>query len=318
MRWAGMLGPALLALAASPAFAGPAEDRAALQSLRADDARLQAIGWNLATGNASFCDARPAIGLLVQDMANFSDPAGVRAAAGIAGDVAAQAVVPGSPAALAGIEAGDEIVSIDGRAMADLPPVKPGDWRRLYGLFDAVDAALDRGGSVQIGWRDAEGMHEASIAGVPACRTRFELLDGSANAVAEGKRVVIGRKFAGFGYPDDLFAAAVAHEVAHNLLAHRAWLNSTGRTRANIRTTEDEADRLTPWLLANAGYDPKSAVRLFERWGPKNGGGLFRSRNHAGWHERAIAIAAEIGRMTPLRDAGGRANWREHFVRTTR
>lgn len=318
MRQVGLFGPALLALAAPPALAGPNEDRSALYALRADDARLQAIGWKFVTGNAPFCDARPAIGLLLQDMGNFPDPAQVRAAAGIAGDIVAQAVVPDSPAALVGIGTGDEIVSFGGRAMADLPPVKPGDWRRLYGLFDAIDAAVARDGAVRIGWRGKHGSHEAVIAGVPACPTRFELLDGSTRAVAEGKRVVIGRKFAGFGYPDDLFAAAVAHEFAHTLLAHSAWLKSAGRSRTNIRTTEDEADRLTPWLLANAGFNPQSAVRLFERWGPDHDGGLFRSRNHSGWDERAEAIAAEIEGIKPLRGADGRADWRAHFVRTTR
>jgi hypothetical protein len=56
---------AALALAASPVLAGPAEDRAGLARLQAEDLRLQAIGWRLATGNARFCDARPAIGLLL-------------------------------------------------------------------------------------------------------------------------------------------------------------------------------------------------------------------------------------------------------------
>jgi hypothetical protein len=211
-----------------------------------------------------------------------------------------------------------QILSIDGRATAGLPPAPANDWKRLAGLHAAIDADLATNGAVRIGWRDAGGTeYEASIAGVPACPTRFELLDGgSGRASADGTRVLIGRKFAGMGYAEDELAAALAHEFAHNLLAHRKWLRAEGRNRKTVRLTEDEADRLMPWLLANAGYDPAAAVRFFERWGPGNDGGLFRNRNHSGWDERAEAVTAEIARLVPLRDAQGSADWRTHFVRT--
>lgn len=307
---------AALALAASPALAGPAEDRAGLQKLQSEDLRLQAIGWRLATGNARFCDARPSIGLLLQDMANYGQPARMRAAAGIAGDIAVQAVVGGSPAALAGLAANDEILSIDGRPMAGLPRAKAGDWARLAALHDAVEAALARDGRVSLAWRAADGeRREAVIEGMPACPSRFELLDSGGRAVADGKRVLIGRKFAGFGYVEDEVAAAVAHELAHNLLGHRAWLRAAGRTRKNIRVTEREADRLMPWLLANAGYDPGAAVRFFERWGPGNDGWIFRARTHDGWDERADFTRAELAPIAALVARDGAADWRLHFRR---
>jgi hypothetical protein len=300
---------AALALAASPVLAGPAEDRAGLARLQAEDLRLQAIGWRLATGNARFCDARPAIGLLLQDMANYSQPARMRAAAG-------QAVAAGSPAAIAGLSPNDEILAIDGRAMADLPRAKPGDWARLTALHDTIEAALARDGSVPLAWRGADGKHRAAvIGGVPACPTRFELLDSGGRAVADGKRVLIGRKFAGFGYSEDEVAAAVAHEFAHNLLGHRAWLRAAGRTRKNIRLTEREADRLMPWLLANAGYAPDAAVRFFERWGPGNDGWIFRARTHDGWDERAEFAEGELPAIARLMASEGAADWRMQFRR---
>ena len=306
------------ALVPQAAHAGPAEDRAGLLSLQADDLRLQSVGWRLATANAPFCDdAAPAIGLLLQDMANYAEPARMRAAAGIAGDVAVEAAVPGAPAALAGLSANDEVLSIDGRSMANLPPARPNDWKRLASLHDAIDGALARDGAVRIAWRDARGVvHDATIAGVPACRTRFELLDGGGRAVADGKRVVFGRKFAGFGLEPDEIAAAVAHELAHNLLAHRAWLEGR-RTARNIRSTEREADRLMPWLLANAGYDPAAAVRFFRKWGPGNDGWIFRAPTHDGWDERAEFVAAELRKLAALTAAGQPADWRTHFERET-
>jgi hypothetical protein len=305
-----------MALSASPVLADPSEDRTGLERLQAEDLRLQSIGWRLATGNAAFCDARPAIGLLLQDMANYANPGRMRAAVGISGDIAAQAVVAESPAAIAGLAPNHEILTLAGRSMTDLPPVKAGDWARLAALNDAIEDALARDGRISIAWRGADGMRrEATVTGVPACPSRFELLDRGGRAVADGKRVLIGRKFAGFEYAEDEIAAAVAHEFAHNLLAHRSWLREAGRKRANIRLTEREADRLMPWLLANAGYAPDAAVRFFERWGPRNGGGLFRARTHDGWDERAAFVRAELPAIHAFMERGEAADWRAGFRR---
>ena len=307
---------AALALVATPALAGAAEDRAGLLSLQVDDLRLQSLGWRLAVANAPFCEhAAPAIGLLLQDMANYSEPARMRAAAGIAGDVAVEAAVPGAPGALAGLSANDEITAIDGQAMSALLPVKANSWQRLAGLHDLIDAALARDGAVRIAWRSANGAtHDTAIKGALACPTRFELLDGGGRAVADGKRVLFGRNFAGFGLAEDEIAAAIAHEFAHNLLAHRAWLHGR-RTAKNIRLTEREADRLMPWLLANAGYDPNAAVRFFHKWGPGNDGWIFRAPTHDGWDERADFVEGELPKIAALKTVGAPADWRTHFTR---
>lgn len=317
IRTIGLLAPALLALSA-PALADTAADRAQLIQLQEEDQRLQAIGWRLVAGNAPFCQrAAPAIGLLLQDMANYTRPGRMRAAAGIAGDVAVQAVVPGSPADLAGLAANDEIVAIDGRAMATLAAAKANDWRRLAGLHDAIDEALVRDGAVRLAWRKAGGpVREATVSGAAACPTRFELLDSGGRAVADGKRVVFGRRFAGFGLAEDEIAAAVAHELAHNLLAHRAWLKGR-RSVKNIRLTEREADRLMPWLLANAGYDPAAAMRFFRKWGPGNDGWIFRAPTHDGWDERVEFVAAELPKIAAYSARGAPADWRTGFMRDT-
>ena len=99
----------------------------------------------------------------------------------------------------------------------------------------------------------------------------------------------------------------VAHELAHNILRHRARLAAAkvdtgigaefGRNRLLNRRTEDEADRLSVHLLRNAGYDPRLAVAFWRDEGPKVDGGLFRSRIYASATDRAKAIAAEIARI---------------------
>ena len=317
IRAAAMAFVGALALSAPAAFAGLPEDRAALAQLQREDARLQSIGWRLATGNARFCsDAAPAIGLLLQDMANYGSPAKMRRAAGIAGDVAVQATAAGSPAEAVGLAANDAILAIDGAAMAALPPAKAADWRRLTGLHDRIDASLADDGRVALEWRRVGGeARTTTIIGVPACPGRFELLDSGGKAAADGARVLIGREFAGVDYSEDEFAAALAHEYAHNLLRHRAWHAEHGRKRKNVRLTEREADRLMPWLLANAGYDPAAAARFFERWGPRHGGWIFRARDHDGWDERRDFVLAELPQVRALMASEGAADWKRHFRR---
>lgn len=313
IRAAAALALALLLVSPTPALARtPEETAAALAALQRDDARLLAIGWRLATGNARFCaDARPSVGLLLQDMAGYAEPTAMRAAAGIEGPIAVQAVAPGSPAAAAGLRANQPVAAVDGVTLAGLPAGDRSDWRRLAEIHALIDRSLAEDGEVVLTLGEGRDL---ALAGVPACPSRFELIAGD-EAAADGARVVIGREFPGFAYREDEFAAAVAHELAHNLLGHPAWLVAHGRERRDVRATEREADRLMPWLLANAGYDPAAALRFMRRWGPEHDGGLFRKRTHEGWDERAEAIKAELARVTAATAPDGSADWSTSFAR---
>ena len=324
IRRAVVTGVAFVTLALAPPASAqqrqtPAQLQQSIADLRAAEGRIQAIGWKLATANAPFCAAaRPAIGLVLMDAGAWPQPDKVRTALKLSGPIAAQAVPPGSPAAMAELKPGAEIVSIAGQAIADLPAPRSPDWKRLAGLHDRIDAALASAGTVEIAWRTAQGQDKrASIAGVPACPSRFEVLSDSDRALADGTRVIIGRNFAGFGYAEEEFAAALAHELAHNILEHRLWLGTNGRNQNNIRMTEREADRMMPWLMANAGYPADAARRFMARWGPVHAGGIFRVRTHDGWDERAGFIAAELPRIAGSQARGGQANWLRDFARDT-
>lgn len=314
------LAPALaLAMALVCAFppwahAATGQRQAAIAhaQFQARDQLLQDIGWRLAAGNAPFCAARRSVGLQLQDMASYGDPARVRQALGLDGDFAIQTVASGSPAALAGLEPNAEVVAIDGERLASGTAAERLDWKRIAGIHSAIDAALAATGSFVLTMKGGERI---TLAGVAACPTRFELANGGTRALADGTRVQIGREFPGFTYPQEELAAAIAHELAHNLLGHRTWLDGNGRNMASVRLTEREADRLMPWLLANAGYDPQAALRFMQRWGPRHSGGIFRKRTHDGWDERAELIAAEIALVHPLLEQGGIADWRQYFQR---
>ena len=116
---------------------------------------------------------------------------------------------------------------------------------------------------------------DVTLTGTPACRSRFELRPtGEYGASADGDIVGITSAMLGFMVDDDELAAILAHEMAHNLLEHRKRLNAAGIQRGlmqqlgrNARltlATEIEADRLSIWLMANAGYDPAGAMPLLD------------------------------------------------------
>lgn len=291
-----------------------ANERAAIERFQAFDQRLQDVGWKMVRGNAEFCDrVIPSIGLQLQDLASYGSPEIARAALGMQGDFAVQTAARGSPAGESGQFPRNREVTLIGALVPN--SWLAGDrlhWERLTRAHDTIDEGLAQEGSITFGFADG-GFVE--VEPVPVCSTRFELSGEGKRAVADGQRVVIGINFVGFGYEEEVFAGVVAHELAHNLLGHSAWLDRNGRGRRNIRKTEREADRLMPWLMANAGYDPVNAQLFMEQWGPRHDGGLFRNRSHDGWDERAEFIAAELPKIRALMESEGKANWRVHFER---
>ena len=325
MRFSALALFAALACAPAASLHAHEQPQAAaprLVALQQRDATLFATGWRLATGNAAYCDgASPAPGILVHDANAYGDREAVRAQLGLSGDIGVQAVAPGSPAAHAGVTANMTLVSLDGVALdAAFPRAEP-RWQRLVDLHAAMAKAFENG-SATLGFAGTpqstgpSPVVEVTLEGQRACPSRFEVLDEGKKAVADGARVILGRDFPGFDFPPDQFAAAVAHELAHNLLRHRVLLDREGRSRKLRRLTERDADRLMPWLLYNAGFDPHAAARFMENWGRNHGRSVFtRALYNEGWDERLEHIEAEITHLETVLAQTGEADWSRHFRR---
>lgn len=314
-----LAAPALL-VGAPLAAAGEVPDidltgeRAAIEQFQALDQRLQDVGWRLARSNAEFCrQPIPSIGLQLQDLASYGRPEIAREALGLSGDFAVQTAASGSPA-------GESGALVANREVNRLERFDPNEWeagerlywQRLTRAHDHIDAMLVEHGGIEIGLAGGDAVR---LIPLEACATRFELTGSGGRAVADGSRVVIGVKFPGFAMSEDLLAAAIAHELAHNLLEHRAWLDANGRRRSHVRATEREADRLMPWLLANAGYDPAAAVRFFEKYRPSSGSVLFIPGSHARWKDRVKIVEGELPAIRALMETSGKADWATHFSR---
>ncbi|TAD82169.1 MAG: hypothetical protein EAY70_03895, partial [Sphingomonadales bacterium] len=245
---------------------------------------------------------------------SYGAPAIARAALGLKADFAVQTAARGSPAALSGaFTRNREVVLLERFNPNQWPAGAAMEWQRLARAHDHVEAMLTEHGGITIAFADGG---EVRLAPVAVCASRFELMGESDRAVADGKRVVIGIGFPAFQYPEEqVFAALIAHELAHNVLGHDAWLDRNGRKAKLVRRTEREADRLVPWLLANAGYDPGAAVIFMTRWGSQHDAGLKLRSSHEGWDERAEAMAEEETTVAALMAREGKADWARLFRR---
>lgn len=297
-------GVAALALAlalAPPVSAQPVDD------LQAADALVQTIGWRLSHANARFCPrGAPAIGLLLGDALTFEDPAAARAAYGLTGDVAVAAVAEASPAAEAGLTANMVVTAVGDMPVGPAP--RRGSWDRVWGLQTRLEQDAASTGAVAL---TLAGGRVVKVTAVPSCAVRFIVDDGKDNAGATRIQVRVGRKaLLQLGWDETLIAALMAHELAHAALDHETVLGPGRRPVAAVRRTEREADRLSVWLLANAGYDPAAAPRMIAAISPR---GIFitASATHGSATARMRDIEAEIDALRAAPDA----DWSQRFRR---
>lgn len=286
-----MVRPILLlmsALAASGAAHAAADGGLAVQEMR-----LATAGYRLATGSAQWCPVtQMQPGWLLSDQRRFS--AGEWKAAGPAYDAPgdgpfAAAIASGSPADRAGMARGATIATIDGQSV---PTLGDGPTIRIDAAILMI-AALASNAEATVA--DGTGRSYRFPAS-PGCASSFRIEQSGPQAAANGQLVRVTLRLARSIEDDAELAAVVAHELAHNILRHPAQLKNN-RAIGLVRQTELEADRLSVWLLADAGYDPHAAVRFWQRHKRP----LIRAPTHPPRGERIAAIEAEIEAMTAAR-----------------
>ena len=305
---------ALPGLVSAPAaMAAATSEPSSYSALAALEARVATIGFRLTTANVGWCPVQqPQFGWIRGDLRLYAaaDRAAARAAYGAGdGDTAfIAAVAPDSPAAKAGIAIGTPVTAIDGAAAPRGEGADP--FARITAL-EILFAARPPQAPVKI---SGDG-HPLDVTPIAGCASDFrvEAVDRPMG-IAKGRLVLISKGLAEFAASDEELAAAIAHELAHNILRHRARLDSAGvdrglgkpfgRNARLFKQTEVEADRLSVWLLAGAGYDPHAAVRFWTRFGQRKGKPLFQPGTHPRWQDRIASFEGEIRAIDAARAAG--------------
>ena len=302
MKWLGILALA----AAAPALA--VDDP--LAPLRAQDERLLRIAEPIMAGNVQLCDrTMPALGVALQSADQYS----VQAPPPFAAPVAFAAVLTGSAAARAGIVRDDGLLSIDGKPVTKRPEL------RNSPLRDSAFAMLAEhpaGTPLVVGIVHGGQARDLTIPVKQECLALVEILADQGNdARSDGRVIQIGFGLASRA-TDDQIATIFAHELGHSILHHRerlsaadvnkGFLGEFGRNRRLNLQAEEEADRLSVHLLANAGIDPHAAAAFWRsKLGRQLSGGMFHDRVHLSAKSRAAMLDSEAATLP----AGGQPSY---------
>lgn len=298
-RAAGIL---LMAASITPTHAAAPADMGAYQALAQQDLRLATVGYRLAQSNAAFCARKTRNpGWVLHDEAQYPDKRLAKVAFVFRSPVAISSVVSGGEAARLGLQAGDGIIAINGNAVTapGFAQMERGT-ERVEKIQKILKDAFDSSGFAVVSIVTATGTKEVQLQPSSVCESQFWVdTKSKLDAGADGNSVRVTEGLMAFTARDDAeLAAVVAHEISHNLLGHRDRLATTGRSNMQVLATEMEADRLSVWLMKNAGYDPAAALRFIERYGRKTGLGIFSDGTHLRWRNRQKLMQAEILRMT--------------------
>lgn len=291
-----------LALWSSAAAAQPVDD------LERDDNLALSIAWRLQAANAPFCPrVAPATGIQLQDTTLFNDPAAARVLYGLSGDIFIGALADDGPGARAGLAVNTTVTAIaDQRIPA---PASRDPFDRIHRLQALLDDTAAQIGAVRIALADGRTLR---IAARPVCHVSVTVDDGKHYARATRDAIHLGRPFLDAAHGQtDVIAALIAHEMAHAVLDHQAMLAASQGSTTVTRRTEREADRLSVWLLANAGYPPEAAITLQRTVIARLSGFLAVDLTHDTWRTRARTIAAEIAVLKSAPDA----DWPHRFQR---
>lgn len=304
------------AAAATPAKSQADSQEQSPAAVRALAARVATIGHRLATASLDLCEDEVWLpGLTLHDLAQYGadDRSAAIRVLGLDAGPGVFALAADGPAERAGLRPDDIILGIDGEA----PPQGPLPREASFDRMELILALLDRSladGAAAIEIRRGGARQSFLIDADRGCATRFQLIGSRGfNALADGRYVQVTVALAAYLTDDGELAAVLAHELAHNILHHRARLDAAGVQRGLLsnfgrnarlfRETESEADRLSVYLLERAGYDPEAAVRYREQAGRRSLN-AFWSPTHGHWRTRAAELRAEIARIRLARTQG--------------
>ncbi|MGN6376033.1 MAG: M48 family metalloprotease [Sphingomonas sp.] len=259
--------------------------------------------FRLDRANVQLCEKRsPLTGLIIQSAADYDE--GIRPAAtayfGFETNIGVEGVVPGSPAAAAGVHQDDSLATVNGAPV----PAEQDARKQTLAMIDRAGAE----GAVTLGILRAGRRLDVTIHPVAGCLAHGEVnISDDLNAATDGHTIEVNSALMNLVSDPDEFASIVAHELGHIVLDHpdrltaahvdRGLLAGFGRNGRLIKRTENEADRLSVTLMANAGYDPMAAARYWQTYGPQlhNEGGF--GSTHLSWRKRATLIAEAAGKV---------------------
>ena len=285
--------------------------------------RLYDVSLQLRSGASGLCESKvgPIVGMVILDPPNNENGAIVKRIYKLDGRASLFHVAKHSPAEKAGLRAGDVIVSMDGKEIKSSGEVKEPLNSFAIGKTYAIEYL--RGTEKGI----------AAITPVAGCDYPAKLSESmDLNAFANGKEIIITQGMMGFTRTDEELALVVAHEIAHNMMAHldakkgnafgglladialavltRGAYNQATVTNAAAQAYsqefEAEADYVGLYIMAKSGYRIDEAPQFWRRMAVAHPGSI--KTNHTASHPstaaRMVALDAAVAEIKAKQAAG--------------
>lgn len=232
--------------------------------------RLNALGYTMVTANEPLCRqrgrVRKSLGLTA-DYFNTRDskewlPA-LRKMWGVdENTIVVTGVIPGGPAAKAGVQRGDVVQSISVKTNHTGKPVN-------VTLF--LDEQSARGPVTLKLLRAGNAVNVTIPTPVGVCDSRFVVKIGDVvNAYADGKNIIATYGIMNLFQKDEDLAVVLGHELAHNILGHVRKDQSGKTIKTATPETESEADAVGLYFTARAGFSIENAPNVWRRLAAQN------------------------------------------------
>ncbi|MFA6112699.1 MAG: hypothetical protein WC729_01875 [Sphingomonas sp.] len=313
----------LLVIAATITGAAHASDHAPsaandLLTLQRLDQRVVDTGYRLTRAATPFCGERMMLsGVLLHSIEEYGPESreDARVTFRLDDALAVLAVAHGSPAETAGLRVGDAILAVYDR---EVPA--PATGQSATARVELIARTIERSAAATLDFTIRRGGARQRIAFLPeqGCVTHFWVRPSSRlTAEADGHDVEVTSGYVERAANDAALAIVLAHELAHNILAHRQRLARLGmhrgvgryfgRSARLSREAELEADRLSVPIIGCAGYSLDDALAFRERlWRDPLADALLRAPDHPAARQRLDAIRQAIAAFradpAPCRD----------------
>ncbi|AXU20814.1 hypothetical protein C7W88_17380 (plasmid) [Novosphingobium sp. THN1] len=208
----------------------------------------------------------------------------------------AVAVAAGSPAAIAGLAVGDDVLSINGKEPAQLPAV--GGLTLSDLVHDSIVEQLSSG-PVKLLIKRGGTLKELVISPRLLCPGHANLSTArNVTSHEGGNEILVTAGMVDFTRSTDELALVMGHEFAHVFLGH-----DKAKSLGIRRQMERDADMLGAAIARCAGYDVAKSLSFWDRFGARDKFAFLKLPTHdkaSTRKQRLLAYVHETQAQCPL------------------